>query len=483
MLRFMGYHAVIGLGIYAALHCPASRADGVLSLNAYLSEVRNKNQAVQGAVESSKASVERRQEKDLATSPTLFANVSVAADSKIPQLPFFTYDQINAHSYSLGISQMTSFGLQGKLYYALDYTSFLNPILPGGGSGAFPFQFYDARPVIELSESIWGNGFGKSVRAGADLIEAQTKAAEFGSKFQARSLLLQAESAYWRLVVARSMVTIEDEALTQAKDIYDYTARRERSNLGEASDALQAKAAWELRKLELKSAKDEERSAARAFNALRNVASNEVTEGLDELTTESVNALTPPARAKLRDDVVAAKHSLEATSASAVLAVEKNKPTLDVFASLALNGRDTTIGGVMGNSYTANRPTRSVGAKLVIPLDLGAAEAARHGAIRDRDAAEMTYQQKLMDQERSWTDLTEKLQEAKERLELSTTIEKAQQDKMKNERKRLNLGRTTTYQVLLFEQDLSQSQLARLKAQADVLGIYTQMKLFSSEEL
>jgi outer membrane protein TolC len=85
---------------------------------------------------------------------------------------------------------------------------------------------------------------------------------------------------------------------------------------------------------------------------------------------------------------------------------------------------------------------------------------------------------KLFEQEQEWNDLNQKFHEAKKRLTLTRDIEIVQDKKLVREKARLHLGRTTTYQVLLFEQDYSTAQLARIRAQADILRILTQMKLF-----
>jgi outer membrane protein TolC len=456
-----------------------------LSLAGYMKQVRQGNGAVKGAIESSHAAKEKGRERELAFSPNLFANAQWMGDSKLPQMPFFTYDELTIHTYQLGISKLTSFGLQAKLYYELDYTAFQNAVFPGGqpGGGNIPLTYYDARPVIELSESIWGNGFGRSARASYEMTDAQAAATSASARFQARSELSQAEAAYWRLAVAREAVVIGQRQIGDAEKIHDYTARRAKMHLGETADELQSRAALDLRRLDLKSAEDEERAAARALNALRNVSSAKVSESLAPLASATLQSYQSPARAAMRDDVEAAKETQRTTAAAAELTVEKDKPTLDVYASYALNGRDTTIAPALGDSYTAGRPTKMLGVKLVVPLDLNAASDARRGAIHERDSAQMIYEQKVKDQETSWEDLNRKLGEAKERLTLSETIEKAQEAKLLHERNRLKNGRTTTYQVLLFEQDFAQSQLARLRAEADVLGLLTQMKLYSGGEL
>jgi outer membrane protein TolC len=53
-----------------------------------------------------------------------------------------------------------------------------------------------------------------------------------------------------------------------------------------------------------------------------------------------------------------------------------------------------------------------------------------------------------------------------------------QREKFEHERERLLRGRTTTYQAISFEQDYANTQLLRLRTQAEVLQTIAQMKAF-----
>jgi outer membrane protein TolC len=475
VVLFVLYLLILANAVKAAESAP-------LTLETYLNQVKKENRAFQGAMGLVQAAKERREEGSLALAPTFFANAQLYYDAKLPQLPFMSYDQLNLNTYQVGFSKVTSFGMIAKLTYEFDYTAYQNLVLPGG-TAAFPLNYYDAAPKLELSQSLWGNGFGRSTRAGLSLSEAQAEANQYQSRFQARSVLAQAESAYWRLVVARESVQIAEDTLDQARKLNEWTKRRSKMNLGENADELQSRANFELRKLEFKSTQDEARAAARAFNMVRNVKSDEVPEELDSLDSETLQAVSTPKRATLRDDVEAVKRQTNAAQAAVTVAEEKTKPTLDIYGSYALNGRENDVGTAFNNSYNANRPTKAVGLKFTLPLDFGTASDTRRGAQKERDAVEMVFRQKVFDQEQSWEDLQHKLDEAKQRLSLSETIENVQQQKLKNERTRLTNGRTTTYQVLLFEGDYTLAALQRLRIQAEILNLVTQMKLYSGEEL
>jgi len=250
--------------------------------------------------------------------------------------------------------------------------------------------------------------------------------------------------------------------------------------LRDNADVLQAEALAKNRELDLLSARNEERAAARAFNTIRGVSNEEVKETLDEITSEMIAKLQTPKRATVRDDVKAAQQNVRGTIAGATLASEKDLPTLDVFGSLSMNGQTNTIAtqisDTLGNSFT-NRPGQTLGIRLSMPIS-GVRSKVLEGWQKEHIAAEKTLDQKFFEQEQSWKDLVENLGDQRKQLDLASTLEQVQKAKLENERSRYKSGRTTTYQVLLFEQDFLYAELARIRNQAGVLNTIAQMKLF-----
>jgi outer membrane protein TolC len=111
-----------------------------------------------------------------------------------------------------------------------------------------------------------------------------------------------------------------------------------------------------------------------------------------------------------------------------------------------------------------------------MPLNVGAANEARRGALRQEAAADHLYQQKLIEQDYQWSDLVERLTDAQERLKIASTIEQTQKQKLDHEKQLLRQGRSTTFQVLQFEQDYSSAELARAQAGYQILDLQSQMK-------
>jgi outer membrane protein TolC len=191
----------------------------------------------------------------------------------------------------------------------------------------------------------------------------------------------------------------------------------------------------------------------------------------------------------MREDVKAAQEQQRAAVSNAEIALERDLPTLELFGSLSLNGFATPVGGKPGTlpdaiaqSFSFAQPTEAVGIRFSAPIDFGVLGRTRQGWRLERDAAELTYQRKLFEQDQGWKDLTDRLAQARHRFTLSRAVETTQEAKLNHEKTRLQQGRTTTFQVLAFEQDYASSVLTRVQAEAEVLTLLAQMKLYGEAQ-
>jgi outer membrane protein TolC len=464
------------------LTSPIAIAEPVFTLEQFLQEVRRDNTEVRGTQESKEGALDRAAEAKLVTAVNFFANGQFENDERIPTNFSLSYSSIITNTFSLGFSDTTPFGLQAKLSYNYNYFNLINPIFFGtlptqGPLTGFPGP-YSATPMLELTQNLWSNGGGRGTQANQELLEAQALSTSYNSSFQNRTDLVNAEAAYWQLVTARQTVRIERVALDRAQKLYDYNAKRVRLQLADLSDALQSEALLKLRQLDLQTALDNERVSATAFNSARNINSETVPEFLPDLDYDQIQSMHEPTRVAMRDDVKAAEQLQRVTVANAVLGQERDSPTLDLYGSVALNGNTGTLNSTWTNGFSAGRPTEIVGVRFILPLDIGTWNKAKEGWEREKLGADLNYQRKFFDQEDGWKDLQKRLLEARKRLELTRAIEVAQEAKLRHEKDRLTKGRTTTYNVLTFEEDYNAAQVSRLQAQLAVLNVLTQMKLY-----
>ncbi|MCM2278054.1 MAG: TolC family protein [Oligoflexia bacterium] len=449
-----------------------------LSIEDFLEQVRARNGGVAASLEASAGARARAGEGALLTTTSAFATLQLASDGKPTLFPAQQGEKTLNNSLALGVSRQLSFGLAAKLSYNASFTE-----IQGSQaiSALYPQGFKEARPVLELSQPLLRNGFGRELRATQELIETQALAQSHAESFKAKVGLAEAESAYWRLAAARKAVQIQSASLARALKIRDWNKRRVELHLADRTDLLQAEAGVQVRQLELQGARDEERAAAYAFNSARGAQESEVVEELEAMDPKRILAMKAPVRGQYREDVEAARQQSLAQKAGARIGAEKNLPSLDLYASVALNGRDSSLGTAVSNSLSAANPTTAIGIKMTAPLDFELLESNRAGYRREEAAAEQALSRKVYEQERDWADLQEGLIEGRRRLELFLAMEKVQEAKLAAERDRHDRGRSTTYQVLLFEQDYAQAQLGRLQAETMILRLLARMKTFRGE--
>ncbi len=451
-----------------------------LTLNEYLAQVEEKSLAFrQGKAQADGAGLVSR-EADLITSPYFFAEARQSFDSTIPAPPQSpSYDEKHVGTYSAGLTQKFDFGLEAKLAYTITKTKYDNSNFAAG----VPSTYWDATPTVELRMPLWGNGFGRTVQAQAEVTRNQNLATQYGALANSRTLLINAEVAYWQLSTAKERVAIQEQALSAGQNIYNYVNKQKQKNLGESADVLQASALIESYKLQLQQAQNDVERAQRAFNTYLNLESTTATPSLETVDYANLqNIVIPETRPGERLDVKAARAQTALAKASSELILERNKPTLDVVGGYALQGRGLEASRAFKNGNKTDYDSGYVGVMFNMPLNFSAVSDAKAGARRLKESAELSEQNLIYTQDQDWIDLKQKLSESKATLKIARSMEVAQKAKLENERTRLRQGRTTTYQVLLFEQDYTSAQASRILAATQILALESQLKLYQGEK-
>ncbi|MFM8269682.1 MAG: TolC family protein, partial [Pseudomonadota bacterium] len=342
-------------------------------------------------------------------------------------------------------------------------------------------NFYEAKPVLELNQSLWKNGLGSETRSNVQIAESGAKAQGYADSFKLKAALAEAEGMFWRLAISRQVVKVQKESLERAERLKDWNRKRVRTGLGDRSDELQAEANLQVRTLEYQTALNEVRSAGLAFNSLRGIQNEKVEDELPAITRTTTENLKPKEKSGMRLDVKAAQELTKVAEAQAQIGKERNSPTLDLFGTLATNGRTDQWNSSVSDSFRTRFPTFTVGLKFQTALDVGQVLDNQRAYTAEKKAAELTYRRKAFEEERDYQDLKKKFEETKERLKLCFGIEEVQEKKLAREKERLKLGRSVTYQVVMFEQDFASAELLRLKTQGELLGLVTQLNLFGED--
>ncbi|MEK6580421.1 MAG: TolC family protein, partial [Bdellovibrionota bacterium] len=338
-------------------------ATEVLSLDQYLNQVKAKGTNYLAAFSTSQGALKRSNESDLLISPTLFSNIQIGTDRSPRNNPSFEGTRADQQSFELGVSQVTTFGLSGRIYYSLSNTTIY------GASSSFLPQpsYYLGRPTLELSQPLIRNGLGSETQALIEASRAQALMTHHLEDYRARMSLVQAEMSYWRLTAAREILAIQNENLERAKKLREWNTGRAKLRLADHSDVLQAEANYRFRLMEQHSAMDEERSASESFNSLRGLSSKSVQESLVKLGDAASlrsDHLIELKKEIIRSDAQSIVEGFKLADASAKMGYEKNLPTLDLVGSVSLNGRSETLSPAVSESLKTQQNIAGVQLKF-----------------------------------------------------------------------------------------------------------------------
>ena len=452
----------------------------------YLRQVLQSSESVAGARRAIEAANARAREGSLPYQPLLTAQYMHIDDQKPPTSNFMVPDGKMIDDLSVGVGYRTRYGTEGRLVHQFTHTNLDFPYdtVNLGGSpvpidSVIPTKAFDHATYLEVSQPLVRNWMGREFNAIESASYQRAKAVGKQEEFYVRMALMQAELRYWQLALARSIIPVRQGTLKRAEELNAYIQGRVRKGLAESTELMQAQSQVKFRKLELRSAIDDEAAAARAFNVGRGRGADAaVTETIVLPPIESVLAVTAPNRSETREDIKAAREGVEAARLAAAATGEKFRPQVDLFGRFGFNGRSKEYGPSLGESFHRD-PTWMLGFKVFFGFDLANARTVRRGYVEEAESSEMKATQLQHDFEAEYESAVRRIQENKDRLLLAVELEEYQYSKLNAERSRLRQGISTTYQVVQFEADYVGAVLNRVFAQSQIMFYMAQLRAYT----
>lgn len=460
-----------------------------LSLSDYLAEVKSQGSDYRSAQASVEGLDKQSHQQDLTYSPVLVAGYNHDNDTELPN--GLNYPSMQTDTAGVSITDLLPFGPTVSLGYAFTnynatVNSQINQIVINGVSLAsvFPTSEYQIAPVVSFSMPLFKNFGGEQTAAGVHKIQYQFEAQEKDAAFQREQLLYMAKVAYWNLALAQAALRIRQDTLDRSQQIYEWTERRVKRNLAEAPDALQAEASVRLAQLDLQMATEKEKSAQLDFNRYRDQKGPEVPEQLESLETSLAQIQVDlPENPGDRLDLKAVRDTVSQQKAAYDEAHANVYPDITLNASYRGNGLDPNFGPANQTAWEFNYPTWNVGAQFNLPLDVFTSARVAEGYQRNYDSAVLSLRDKQLEVAQEWTQLKTQLQDVNRRLDMTAQIEDIQRTKADEEKKRLEYGRTTEFQLLSFENDYNTARLNHLSVIFEKLSILAQAQWWLATDL
>ncbi len=465
-------------------------AQAVLNVDDYLSQVQDNNPALQASSQTQKGYTLKAKEVDMEFSPLFNANYTAVDDKKQPT-SLLSPSETQAYSWNLGLSKKWFTGTTISLNYGLNYTNLMFPSLTG--IPGFPpslldslvpsIPYYDVAPSLTVSQSLLRDFMCGLTGSTVSKTKAQANAAEKAEHLRAETLKSQAEMAYWQLSLARAVVAYDQESLSRTAKLLEWSQRRVNLNLADRSDLYQTQAAYKLKELNLKMAQQDLLTQQRNFNTFRGRSGDEVPENLEDLNHRLSDPSFQNAEIKKQNDrldVQASGLMMQSARYEVTETFYKSLPDLNAFGTVVYNGHDYGALAAYDTSLSGGQPTYTVGLTFIAPLDFFTLNQIQQGYDSDYAAAQRNLDSAKLNESQDWRNLLKSWEDVNTRLSLAKEIQDLQEEKLKNETERFNNGRTTTFQLLSFEDDFDQAQLNTLRLGVEKLSILAQAKLYNA---
>ncbi len=454
-----------------------------LSIDDYLREIIDNNPYYQAQKQQEENAINLAARSELLTSFNLFSSAKTGFYEQNQAAQIFRYDRYYNQNYQIGVSNSSSLGFDSKIYYSLNkinYKDFDTSRFPNPDLAKRNFQ---TNPVIELNIPLIRNFLGKAIKANQKLIISEQQVNKLTAQQLSQNTIIEAYKAYYNLFFSREKLKITKNALKQAQNIYDNAKKKLAMNLGENADLLQAKAMVEQKNLELQQNQNLIAEYSRQFNKIRYCEADKTIPIIGRIDFDELVKFNLPNH--INNSLIAtkiAKAKMENAIANNEIIIENNKANLAINSYYAFKGVEGSINSAISSSSDPRGREGAIGLNLSLSLNNDAVNKIKSASQSNSKIAKNLYHYQEFLEDRSWLDLVSNLKNLQKSLVLAKSIENAQKLKLENEKILLNQGRSTTYQILLFQQEYLMSQLNTIEIAKQINNIIIDSKLYQEND-
>ena len=330
---------------------------------------------------------------------------------------------------------------------------------------------YYSGALLTLSQPLLRNLWIDSPRLRLQLARRNVRISELTTERNTMLTITLVEKAYYELIAARETVRVRESDLTVKQQFFGEQRRRvEVGALAPLEEKL-AQSEVALAQTQLLLARND---AATADSILKGLIHDRFVNQLDTRVELTDKLLAIPATPNLQDafkDAVEKRPDLQSMRINLEkhdiqLKFFKNQlyPQLDVFGSYGVNGVDTHLSGALDDLAKRSAPQHTYGIIFSLPLSMKAerenlksGQAAKAQAILMFQRLEENIFAEVEFGVRQLRTLWEAIPLTKDRIEYARAALEAEQ-------KKLNLGKSTSFEVLKLATDLTSAQLSEILA-------------------
>ena len=323
-------------------------------------------------------------------------------------------------------------------------------------------------------------GFGREyTESGIRLATDAKDRADLELRAATEDLVRRVETLYWDLVRARGDAEAERKGFAVAEDLQRVNEARLAAGAGTKVEVSQAAAGVAARRVDVLRAENEARSAEENLLGLLVPRSPETPTGerlrlepaedpaadLPPVPLEEIDAAVERALLR-RSDIRARRVAADEAQVEVVRAESEAETRLDLAVGLSYGGLDGNLGGAWSNSMASrDHSVWTVGLVLEIPIGNRAARARLQRAHLGRGRAEAEIRALESDAAVRVRNARRDLESAREQIDAAARATALAEEQLEAEKDRLRNDKSTTFQVLRLEGDLTDSRRTEIRAQ------------------
>lgn len=376
-------------------------------------------------------------------------------------------------NFNLGLGGVLPTGLSYSLSGDFSDTLATRPLFDAQGNPIGTLSFGDASSFagISLRQPLLRNFWTDGNRLNIAIAKSNLKFSELVLRQQIMATVTQVEESYYRLIAARDAVKVQEMALELAERLLSENRKRVEVGVLAPLDEREAESQVEASKAALLGARN---TVSVRQNALKNLITDMITDWQDVgIEPSETLSATPQTFSRqdswekgltLRPDLLQSKVDLERRNIT--LRYNKNQmfPQLDLVGSYGRIGNSTEFSGALGGIVDGSGPQHSYGAQLTIPLSNRAARQRYRVSKEEIEQALLRLKQL---EQNIMVEIDDAISGARTSLEqvVSTraSVEFAEQA-LRAEQKKLENGKSTSFQVLRLQRDLTLRQYEYLSS-------------------
>lgn len=445
-----------------------------ISLTEYRRLASEKDPSVKAAQAQSEGIIDAVKAYDVASDARVFIRATEVDDKRPTLNPSFQGTRTMGHLLSFGVSKQSEWGPQFSLSQNVQRMK-----IEDASSTAVPLPtFYDVYPEAHLTIPLWRNLFGAETRAEIAGSKTLNENRKLEAQIQAVQVNASVDLSFYTYAANKEMYEASKEMFDRAEKIYNWVKNQRARGLVEESDVYQARAAVQLRRLELNQIENQLKASARKFNDLRGIVSDEVKENLIVTPLDTAQLQLSKSNTKVRKDQKIAMGLTQMQMQEFTSAREKAKPNLDLTFKAQWVGRDREYNEANSEWQDREQPYYYAGVEFSLPLNVPKYMDIRSGLKKMEQGEQLKIASRTRDDKTEWQNFLDLGDTLQKQVALSRELEESERLKSKVARTSFQRGRSTTFQILTFEQDYITAQIQRIKIELQARQFLTQIPLF-----